>query len=190
MSSSRHLTMAVLAALLVVGLGGLLLVWPSYRELAEINRQTEVLRDKGENHHVQVRSIANLKTELDRTRDQIASELKLIPDSPDVADVMRILSKPLDGVHVHDQTFRSGNTREAVPGGDVSVRVQPLTVEIEGRFGAIFDLIVAVESMQRLVRIGSLRVECDHRPDNYDWRVAKATIVLEAVYNDAFGEVP
>ena len=72
----------------------------------------------------------------------------------------------------------------------MSIRVQPLTVEIEGRFGAIFDLIVAVESMQRLVRIGSLRVECDHRPDNYDWRVAKATIVLEAVYNDASGEVP
>jgi Tfp pilus assembly protein PilO len=182
--------MAVLAALLVVGLGGLLLVWPSYRELAQINLQTEVLRDKGENHHLQVRNIANLRTELDRTRDQIASDLKVIPDSPDVADVMRILSKPLDGVYVHDQTFRSGNTREAVPGSDMPVRVQPLTVEIEGRFGAIFDLIVSVESMQRLVRISSLRVECDHKADDYDWRVAKASIVLEAVYNDASGEAP
>ncbi len=77
MSSSRHLTMAVFAALLVVGLGGLLLVWPSYRELAQIDRQTEVLRNKGENYHLQVRSIANLRTELDRTTDQIASELRL-----------------------------------------------------------------------------------------------------------------
>ncbi len=189
MSSSRHLTMAVFAALLVVGLGGLLLVWPSYRQLAQINRQTEVLRNKGENYHLQVRSIANLRTELDRTTDQIASELRLIPESPEVADVMRILSRPLDGVHVQDQTFRAGNTREAIPGSDLSVRVQPLTVEIEGRFDAIFDLLVSVESMERLVRIASLRVECDHR-DNYDSRTAKASIVLEAVYDDSPLEAP
>jgi len=181
--------MAVLAALLVVGLGGLLLVWPSYRELAQVNRQTEVLRHKGENLHVQVRNIAHLRNELDRVTEQITSELKLIPESPDIADVMRLLSKPLDGVHVRDQTFRAGSSREAVPGGEFSVRVQPLTVEIEGRFDAIFDLIVSVESMERLVRIGSIRVVCDHR-DNYDWRVAKASIVLEAVYDESPQGVP
>ena len=117
MSSRRHLTIAILAALLVVGLGGLLLVWPSYRELAQINRQTEVLRNKGENYHMQVRSIARLKTEVDQAADQVAFGLKLIPESPGVADLMRILSRPLDGVHVRDQTFRAGKVREAVPGG-------------------------------------------------------------------------
>ena len=190
MSNRRHLTIAILAALGVVGLGGLLLVWPSYRELAQINRQTEVLRNKGENYQMQVRSIARLKTEVDQAADQVAFGLKLIPESPGVADLMRILSRPLDGVHVLDQTFRAGNVMEAVPGGDLPARVQPLTVEIEGRFDSIFDLIVVVESMERLVRIASLRVECDHRADNYDWRVARASIVLEAVFEPSPQEVP
>jgi hypothetical protein len=39
--------MAIGALIVVVGLGGLLLAWPAYREAAALNRQTEELRAKG-----------------------------------------------------------------------------------------------------------------------------------------------
>ena len=60
MSSKRHLTMAILSLVAVVALGGVSLVWPSYREAARHNRQTTLLHHKGENYDVQARRIASL----------------------------------------------------------------------------------------------------------------------------------
>ena len=44
MSSRRHLAFAILSLLVVVGLGGVLLVWPAYREAARHNRRTSLLQ--------------------------------------------------------------------------------------------------------------------------------------------------
>lgn len=191
MSSRRHLGFAILSLAMVVGLGGLLLVWPSYREAARHNRQTMVLHHKGENYDVQAQRIATLTRKLEEMTTRVDTGLKSIPDAPDIAGLMRTLSMPVDGVHVFDQTFTAGDPREAVPGADLPVRVQPLTVEMDARFDSIFALIRVAESMNRLLRVASVNIALDDQrvtPD--DQAIATASIVLEAVFDPPEREGP
>ena len=182
MSSSRHFAMAILALAVVVGLGGLLLAWPAYREAAVLDRQTQELRAKGERYDLQAEEITRLSADLDEARRHVDTRLKLIPETPDIAGLMRVLSLAVDGSSVRDQMFDAGDPKDAVPGSDLSAQVTPLTVELEARFDAVFALLRAAESMDRLLRVASLRVVCDRRDDG-DEGFTKATVVLEAVYD-------
>lgn len=180
--------MAILWLVLVVGVGGLLLVWPAYRAATALDRQSEVLRNKGENYDLQARRIASLTTQLDEMTHRVDTGLKVIPGSSDIAGLMRTLSMPVDGLHVHDQTFTAGDIGDAVPGGELSARVQPLTVEMVAKFDTIFTLIRKAESMSRLLRIASITIVTEHRPEYEDLTVAKASIVLEAVFDPSLRE--
>lgn len=182
MSSSRHLGIAILMLVLIVGVGGLLLVWPVYRESAGIDLQVQVLNKKAEQDDVQAEEIAKLTTSIETLNHQIDTGLKIIPESSDIAGLMRALSLPVDDVHVRDQTFTAGPAREAVVGTNLTTRVQPLTVELESRFDAVFALMRAAESMDRLLRISSVKIACDRRLDE-DQPFARASIVLEVVFN-------
>ncbi len=188
MSSRRHLAFAILSLLAVVTLGGVLLVWPSYREAARHNRRTVLLHQKGENYDAQARRIATLTKQVERMTHRMETELKAIPQTPDIADLMRRLSMPVDGVHVHDQTFTAGDPREAVPGGDMPILIQPLTVEMDARFDSIFALTRLAESMDRLLRVSSINIAVD-RTNTQD-TVASASIVLESVFDPPQREVP
>lgn len=187
MTSGKHLGFAILAMLLVVGLGGLLLAWPSYRQAAAINHQAETLRRKGENYTAQAEEITALTAELNAAQHRIDAELKAVPDSPDIAGLMRVLSLPVDGVSVRDQTFTAGHPKPAVASSELSAMVVPLTVEMEARFDSIFALIRVAESMHRLLRVSSVNVVCE-RQDLIDERFGRASIVLEAVYDPAEGD--
>ena len=187
MSSRRHLAFAILSLLAVVSLGGVLLVWPSYREASRHNRRTLLLHHKGQNYDAQARRIAKLTKQVEKMTHRIETELKAIPDKPGISDLMSRLSMPIDGVHVYNQAFSAGDPREAVPGGDLPVRVQPLTVEMDARFDSIFALIRRAESMDRLLRVSSISIAVD-RTNTQD-TVARASIVLEAVFDPPPGEV-
>jgi len=181
--------MAILCLFVIVVLGGLLLVWPAYRSATALDRQAEVLRRKGENYDLQARRIASLTTQLDEITRQVETGLKAIPGSANIAGLMRTLSLPVDGVFVHDQTFTAGDVREAVPGSEMPARVQPLTVEMVAKFDTIFTLMLKAESMSRLLRIASITIITDQRPEYEDLAVAKASIVLEAVFDPSSREV-
>ena len=187
MSSKRHLGFAILSLLAVVGLGSVLLVWPAYREASRHNSRTSLLHHKGENYDLQARRIATLTRQVDQMTRRVETDLKRIPETPDIADLMRRLSMPVDGIHVHDQTFTAGDPREAIPGGDLSVLVQPLTVEMVARFDAIFTLMRRAESMDRLLRVSQISIAVD-RTNTQD-TVAIATIVLESVFDPPPREV-
>lgn len=181
MSSRKHLCVAILGLLLVVGLGGLILAWPAYREAGMLNDQMMELRRKGENYDLQAQEIARLTAKLGEVNRRVDDEFKVIPESPDIAGLMRVLSLSVDGANVVDQTFTAGDTKEAVQGSDLPVMVTPLTVEMEARFEAVFALLRAAESMDRLLRVSSVKVVC-RRPDDEDQPFTKASVVLEAVY--------
>ncbi len=181
MSSSKHLGFAILAMLVVIGLGGAVLAWPSYREAGRVNAQAEVLRDKGESYSKQTAAISHLTAEYTKATARVKTELKTVPDSPDIAGLMRMLSLPVDGANVRDQTFTAGQVKEAVNGSKVTAMVAPLTVEMDARFDSIFAMIRLAESMQRLLRVRSVNVVCERQEDT-DARFARATIVFEAVY--------
>ena len=181
--------MAIFWLVLVVGVGGLLLVWPAYRAATGLDRQAAALRAKGENYDLQARRIASLTIQLDEIRHEVETGLKVIPESSDIAGLMQTLSMPVDGVFVHDQMFQAGDVREAVPGGELSARVQPLTVEMVARFDTIFTLLRTAESMPRLLRVASISIVADRRPEYEGLAVAKVSIVLEAVFDSSSREV-
>jgi Tfp pilus assembly protein PilO len=174
--------MAVLSLIVVVGLGGLLLAWPAYREAAALNRQAQELRAKGERYDLQAAQIAQLSAKLDEATRRVDTGLRLVPESPDIAGLMRVLSLAVDGSNVRDQMFDAGDPKSAVPGSEVSVQVTPLTVDMEARFDAIFALLRTAESMDRLLRVSSVQIACN-RLDDDDEPFTKATVVLEAVYD-------
>lgn len=181
MSSSKHFGVAVIALILVVGLGVTMFAWPAYRDAARIDRQADNLRIKGENYDVQAEVIAALMNRLDEATRRVEEDFKAIPGGPDLAGLMRVLSLPVDGSTLRDQMFKAGESREAAPGSDLATRVAPLTVDMEARFDAIYSLIVKAESMDRLLRVSSVNITCE-RIDESDQRFARATVVLEAIY--------
>ncbi|MHC4128287.1 MAG: type 4a pilus biogenesis protein PilO [Planctomycetota bacterium] len=182
MSSSRHFIMAVLALIAVVGLGGLLLAWPAYREAAALDRQTEELRAKGERYDLQAQQIAQLSAALEEATRRVDTGLKPIPETPDVAGLMRVLSLAVDGSNVRDQMFDAGDSKDAAFGSELTTQVTPLTIDMEARFDAVFALLRTAESMDRLLRVSTVQVVCN-RVDEDEEPFTKATVVLEAVYN-------
>ena len=188
MSSKRHLAFAILSLLAVVVLGSVLLVWPSYREASRHNSRTSLLHHKGENYDAQARRIATLTKQVEQMTNRMKTDLKAIPRKPGISDLMSRLSMPIDGVHVYNQAFSAGDPRDAVPGGDLPIRVQPLTVEMDARFDSIFALMQLAESMDRLLRVSSVSIAVDRT--NTEDIVASASIVLEAVFDPPPREVP
>ena len=78
MSSSKHLRIAILAVVIVVTVGGLLLVWPSYREAKALNHQAALLRTKGEGYSIQIEVIDRLTADLDEVTRRVETEHKVI----------------------------------------------------------------------------------------------------------------
>ncbi len=185
MSSSRHLAMAVLVLVALASLGGLTLAWPCYRDAAEISRQAEELRRKGEQPHGKAAEIAALAAEQEALDRRIQTEFKLVPKSADLAGLMQSLSVRVDRARVDYQTMLSGEPREAAPGSSKAM-AQPLTVEMQARFDAAFELLQTIESLPRLLRVSSVNIVCEGGQDQNDPRpLAKATVVVEAIYEPA-----
>ena len=182
MSSSRHFAMAILAMIAVVGLGGLVLAWPGYRHAATLNRQTDEIRAKGERSEQQAQQIAHLSDRLEAATQYVDTRLKPMSETADIAGLMRVLSLPVDGTNVRDQMFDAGDPKDAVPGSELPARVTPLTVDLEARFDSVFALLRSAESMDRLLRVASVKIVCDRPHDDDDEPFTKATVVLEAVY--------
>jgi len=185
MPSSRHLTIAVLLLVALASLGGLTLVWPCYRDAAEISRQAEVLRRKGEQPLAKAAEIAMLVAEQDALDRRIETEFKLVPKSADLAGLMQALSIPVDRLRVSHQTMLSSDPREAAP-GSAKAMAQPLTVEMQARFDAIFQLLQTIESLPRLLRVSSVSIVCEGGQDQDDARpLVKATVVIDAIHEPA-----
>jgi Tfp pilus assembly protein PilO len=182
MSSSRHLVLAVFVLAALTSLGGLTLVWPCYRDAAEISRQAEELRRKNEQPQPRSAEIARLAAEQEALDRRIRTGFKLVPKTADLAALMQALSIPVDRNRVGYQTMLAGEPREAAPGSGRTM-VQPLTVEMDAQFDAVFQLLQTIEAQPRLLRVSSVRIACEGGQDEGEARpLAKATVVVEAMY--------
>ncbi len=177
---------AVVGLVAVATVGSLMLVWPVYRKAAIVDRRGSELLAKCKNYSDQADEIVRLRADLDATREYVQRELRSVPESPDIAGLMRVLSLPVDGVNIRDQTFTAGQPKPASADPDITTLAMPLTIDMEARFEVVFSLIKKVESMHRLLRIASVNMRCED-PDQ-DVSFAKASVVLEAIYSPAADE--
>jgi len=184
MINSRYLMLAALGLMVVLSLGVGFIIWPNYRQAATIRRQTADLRDKVADLSGQTQALHRLAEDVSRARTRVEQELKPIPETQDMAGLIQKLSQDVDHVRVRDQTFTVGSAGEAIIGGKSSMQAMPLTVDIEATFDSVFALIQNAESIDRLVRISSVRVLCK-RDDKQqsDPPIVKASVGLEAIFD-------
>ena len=168
-------------------LGWLFIVWPVYRDVGDVNERVAELHRKSEASLGQAKEIELLAEALREASDRIDSEFKSIPDSPNIAGLMRSLSLPVDNVTIRDQTFTAGQPKEAVSGADFPVQTLPLTVEMVSRFDAVFALIRAAEAQDHLVRVSSVSI-ASSGDDNQEQPLVTSSVRLGAVFESAHAQ--
>ncbi len=181
MSSSRHLLIAASGLVAVVALGALLLVWPVYREAADVRRQIARFADCGELAS-RTASIRKLEREGEQLAAWMEAHQRERPAAADVAGLIKALSeRPVDGKVIFDRAFTARDPRPAVPGGECPEMAVPLEVTLEARWPAVFELLRQVERLDRLVRIAAVHLEADRRGERDG--VAVASVTVEAIFD-------
>jgi Tfp pilus assembly protein PilO len=192
MSHTHKMTLASLAVLIIISLMGLLLIWPNYRRASAVWHQVEELNSRIDRFGSQAEEQQRLAAQLKSIEGRVLNELKVIPSSADLATLIRKLSQVVDRVRVLDQTFTAGTPGAAIIGSPSSMQAMPLTVDMQATFDSVFALLQNAESIDRLVRVNSVRVICKRDEKNAETMnespIVKATVGLEAIFDAPTGE--
>jgi hypothetical protein len=178
----------MIGALVVVGImtmAVVLFIWPNYREAKVVRTHVADLEARANTLESRALAVDHLAAEVDLARTRMANDLKVIPESADVAGLIRKLSDTIDGVNVVDQTFTAGTAGVAIVGVESPARATPVAADMRATFESIFALLRKAESMDRLVRIASVRLLCKRDEPNQgssDVPVLTASVSLEVVY--------
>jgi Tfp pilus assembly protein PilO len=183
MNASKIGTWAALyGAAMVIALG--VLLWTTGSKRNELNHQILTLEEKMRGLSGHTSELERLAVEVSGLRKFVDNDLKAIPASADVASLIGRLSLPVDGTIVVDQTFTRGSVGPAIAGDDGPLRVMPVTIDMEATFDSLFAVLRSAESMQRLIRIATLRMnfERDEKTEHIDVPRVRASMSLEAVF--------
>ena len=210
MTTRTKVVLFTLGLFTLAALGVGFVIWPNYAESKRLNNQITNLYARMNSFARQAEKVDALAREVRQLERQIKAELKVIPESPDAELLIGKLSLPIDGRTIQDQTFTTGQAGPAVgrgvhaagvhaagrgvlplaaeaPGTDIAAQALPLSVEMQAQFEAVFATLRLAETMDRLVRVTSVRVERDPqaRAKEEDWvnqPLLLATIGLDAVF--------
>ena len=121
------------------------------------------------------------KVDYQDIKRQVNGECKLVPSTPDMSKIVQALSLEVDGQRVLDQSFTAGNT--SMKPTNEGFSVQPLAVTLHADFDSIFSIIKNVESMNRLVRVASIRMTRKESEADASAPALEAAIGLHAMYD-------
>lgn len=162
------------ATLLALGI----LAWPNYRKASAVRGEMAQLTKRIEGLQDEQYELAKLALDVQSRREVVEHELKFVPPTPDIAELIRRLSVPVDGRQVIDQTFAAGQPKPLEMVEDGSLRALPVTLDMIADFESVFQTLRDIESLERLVRVISVRLV---RDDKQESRVT-AVVGIEAVY--------
>jgi hypothetical protein len=182
MQDRTHKLLAIACAAGLLTSGGAALVWPAHKERRVILDEIHSLEGRLRDLDGLTRDVEDLGRELNVMQRRIEDDLKLIPDEPNVAQIMRKLSLPVDGDSVIDQTFTAGGSADAVIGSDYAEQAVAVTVDMKATFDSTFALIHATERIDRLVRVSSVHLTANREPDDPAVPTLSASIGLEVIY--------
>ena len=183
MPTDRRMVIGMSVIGAIAAAASVLFIIPNYREARTLHRQIADLQRRAGTLVTRSEVVDKLAHEVQLASEHAANDLKSIPDSPDVAGLIRKLSLPIDGVTVIEQTFTAGTPGEAIVGGEHSAMAMPLAADMYATFDSIMALINKAESMSRLVRVASVRLLCKRDEQKTDVPLLSASIGLEAVYD-------
>ncbi len=182
MPTSKHFLFAAMGLVAMLALGVVVFVVPTYRQAATVRERIGDLRARIANLEHSTQDVERLTAEVAQQRLRIEREFKIIPESADIASLIRKLSLPVDQTMVRDQTFTAGSPGDAIPGGASPLQAIPLMVDMEATFDSVFALVRSAESVDRLVRVSSVRMMCKRDEAQNDRPILKATVSLDAIF--------
>ncbi len=157
-------------------------IMPNYQSAELASKNAHELEHRIAQLELRQIEVEKMHSELTKLESQVQLACKRVPDSPDTAEIVRALSLEVDGRRVLDQGFTAGATSKAQENGGFAI--QPLAVTLHADFDSIFSVIRNVESMNRLVRVSSLRITAKDGEENANSPVLEASIGLHAMYDN------
>ena len=185
MQNTRHLALGVAATLAVAAAASALFIWPNYREARAVRLQVAELQGRVSALGSRTKAVERLAEDLHAARMRVQHDLKVIPETADIAGLIRKLSDTIDAVNVVEQTFTAGTPGEAIIGGDSPAMMMPVTADMRATFESVLALIRKAETMGRLVRVSSVRLLCKREEQKTDVPLLHASVGLEVVYEPA-----
>lgn len=155
----------VIRTAMIVAAATALATWfgvrPLHLRAAVLEQDVASLRERIAISSVPEAQLEAAGRERDRRRDMLVREgFHRMPEgSPDLAEVIRRLSLPIDRVRVLDQTFTAGRSGSAASGAPDGWMATPIRVELLGDWSAIRELLEVVDGLEVPVRTTALRVE-------------------------------
>jgi Tfp pilus assembly protein PilO len=155
---------------------------PNYKTATTNVEESKRLEDRINKLERRQIEVQNLRDEYESLASQVENVYKKVPASPDTAQIVQALSLEVDGVHVLDQSFVAGSTSNQ-PALEDSYSVQPLAITMEADFDSIFSVIKQAESMDRLIRVSSVRIKRAFRKPDFSSEILEAAVGLHAPFN-------
>jgi Tfp pilus assembly protein PilO len=185
MTATREIWMLFATFVLLV-LFGCFFIFPNYRGAQQATNDAVELELRIEQLERRQLEVEKMHEELIAMETQIQMKCKRVPSDPDMAQIVKALSLEVDGEHVFDQSFTAGSVSTKLNQED-SFSMQPLAVTMHSDFDSIFSVIKRVESMNRLVRVSSVRVTRKEAEADATAPVLEAAIGLHAMYDTQEG---
>ena len=180
MTATRELWMLigsfVLSALFVC-----FFIVPNYKSAEQATVESVNLEVRIQQLELRQVEVEKMRSDYQSLKNQVNAECKRVPSTSDMSQIVQALSLEVDGHNVLDQSFTSGMTSMKPSGEGFSA--QPLAVTLHADFDSIFSVIQNVESMNRLVRVSSVRMTRKESDANVSAPALEASIGLLAMYN-------
>jgi len=133
--------------------------WPNYRTARTNVEEAGRLEDRISRLERRQVEVGQMRSTYKALEQRVQDRYKHVPTSPNTAQIVQVLSLDVDGIHVLDQSFVAGSTsKRTTYSGEDMFSVQPLAITIEADFNSIFSVIRKAESMDRLIRVSSIRI--------------------------------
>tara|TARA_B100000959_G_scaffold196610_1_gene205583 strand:- start:73 stop:630 length:558 start_codon:yes stop_codon:yes gene_type:complete len=154
---------------------------PNYKSADQASIEGSFLEARIQKLELRQAEVEKMRIDYEDIKQQINEECKLVPSTPDMSKIVQALSLEVDGFNVLDQSFTAGSTTMKQSGEGFSV--QPLAVTLHANFSSAFSVIQNVESMNRLVRVSSIRLTRKESEQDITAPLLEAAIGLHAMYD-------
>ena len=159
-----------------------LFIWPNYKNAKHASNESTNLESRIQQIELRQAEVEKMRFDYESLKSQVNAECKLVPRTPDMSQIVQALSLDVDGQKVLDQSFTAGTASKQ--SHNEGFAVQPLAVTLNADFDSIFSVIQNVESMNRLVRVSSIRLIRKESESDQTAPALEAAIGLHAMFDD------
>ena len=170
-----------IATILISALFVFLFILPNYKTARLSLSESTEINDSIEQFELRQIQVQNLREKIDSLKSYINDECKVVPANNDISSIIKDLSLDVDGYSVLDQSFTAGVSQ--LSEDSEKFLKQPFALNMESDFDSLFAIIRRVESMDRLVKICSLRIVRKDKRLGLESHYLNSSIGIHAMYS-------